>query len=196
MYRLPTEGWNPGSIFDLTANESMFNRARLKKHLLTGLVYLVIFIVLSQGISWWKSRDAQTGNLSGFDVGLMDGSRFAVSEFSGKPVLLYFWATWCPICDLQKGSVQSISQDYPVLTIASWSESEEEVNRYMQDNGLTFPVMLDDDGQLARDFGLKGVPASFILSPAGEIEYVETGYTTELGLRIRLWLTTLVDGPG
>jgi peroxiredoxin len=108
-------------------------------------------------------------------------------------VLFHFWATWCPVCDLQAGSVESIYQDYPVITIASWSESEAEVTKYMQDNELTFPVMLDNSGQLARSFGLKGVPASFILSPSGEIAYVETGYTTETGLRFRLWLSTLTE---
>ena len=169
----------------------MFKRTRVKKFLLTGLIYLVSFVVLAQVISWWKSRDAFSGNLSEFNVELIDGSRFMISEFSGEPVLFHFWATWCPICDLQKGSVESIAEDYPVVSIASWSEGEEEVKRYMQQNGLTFPVMLDDSGQLARSFGLKGVPASFILSPSGEIKFVESGYSTELGLRFRLWISAL-----
>jgi thiol-disulfide isomerase/thioredoxin len=165
--------------------------SRLKKNIRTVLLYLVILLVLSQAVSWWKSRDALTGNLSEFDVVTMDGSRFAVADHAGKPVLLYFWATWCPICDLQKSSIQSIAQEYPVISIASWSEGQTEVSRYMQENDLTFPVMLDEDGQLAQSFGLKGVPASFILSPDGQINYVETGYTTELGLRFRLWLSGL-----
>ncbi len=167
--------------------------AKARKYFLTGLLYLVIFIVISQGISLWKSRDAQKGNLSGFTVELMDGTRFEISEFSGKPVLLHFWATWCPVCALQEGSVESIAQDYPVVTVASWSEGEAEVKKHMHDKGLTFPVMLDDSGQLARSFGVKGVPASFILSPNGEIAFVETGYTTEVGLRLRLWLSTLIE---
>ena len=166
---------------------------KTRKYLLTGLSYLIIFIVVSQGISWWKSRGAQRGNLSEFNVELLDGARFEISEFSGKPVLLHFWATWCPVCGLQDGSVESIAQDYPVVTIASWSEGEAAVEKHMNDNGLTFPVMLDDSGQLARSFGLKGVPASFILSPKGEIAYVETGYTTEVGLRLRLWLSSLIE---
>jgi len=40
---------------------------------------------------------------------------------------------------------------------------------------------------------LKGVPASFILSPDGEIRFVEASYTTELGLRLRLWLSTFAE---
>lgn len=165
---------------------------KVKQYLSTGLFYLVAIVVISQGINWWKSRDALSGNLSEFNVELIDGSRFMISEFSGEPVLFHFWATWCPVCDLQKGSIESIAKDYPVVSIASWSE-EKEVMNYMQDNGLTFPVMLDENGQLARSFGLKGVPASFILSPSGEISYVETGYTTELGLRFRLWMSGVND---
>jgi len=168
----------------------MFITPRVKKYLLTGLSYLIILFVISQGVSWWKSRDAMTGNLSAFNVELMDGSRFELSQYSGEPVLFHFWATWCPVCDLQKGSVESIAEDFPVVSIASWSEAKE-VNSYMQQNGLTFPVMLDEDGQLARSYGLKGVPASFILSPSGEIRFVESGYTTELGLRLRLWISAL-----
>jgi len=162
-----------------------------KNRWLSWLVYIVLFLVVMQGASWWKSRDTQSGNLSEFSGELMNGTAFTIAEFSGKPVLFHFWATWCPICDLEKNSIESISQDYPVVSIASWSEGKTEVKAYMLENQLTFPVMLDDSGALAQSFGLKGVPASFILSPDGEITFVETGYSTELGLRLRLWLSTL-----
>lgn len=166
---------------------------RVKKYVLPGLFYLLVLILLSQGISWWKSRDAMSGNLSDFTVTLIDGKQFKISDISDKPVLIHFWATWCPVCDLQKNSVESIAEDYRVVTVASWSEGKEPVKSYMQENDLTFPVMLDDSGQLAGAFGLKGVPTSFILSPGGEIKYVETGYTSEPGLRIRLWLSDFIE---
>ena len=78
-----------------------------------------------------------------------------------------------------------------MISIASWSEGETEVKAYMQNNQLTFPVMLDTSGKLAQSFGLKGVPTSFILDPNGEITFVESGYSTEAGLRLRLWISTL-----
>ena len=155
------------------------------------LVYILLFLVVMQAANWWKTQDAASGNLSEFSVELINGSSFTISEFAGEPVLLHFWATWCPICDLEKGTIQSISQDYRVISIASWSEGETEVKTYMQDNQLTFPVMLDTSGELAQSFGVKGVPASFILDTNGEIAFVESGYSTELGLRLRLWLSDL-----
>lgn len=144
-----------------------------------------------QAANWWKTRDAASGNLSEFTSELMDGSAFTISEFAGEPVLFHFWATWCPICELENDTIQSISQDYRVISIASWSEGEAEVKAYMRNNQLTFPVVLDTSGKLAHSFGLKGVPTSFILDTNGDITFVETGYSTESGLRLRLWLSTL-----
>ena len=158
---------------------------------LSWLIYIVIFIVVVQGVNLWKTRNAQSGNLSEFDGVFIDGSSFTVAGYSGKPVLIHFWATWCPICDLEKNSIESISNDYPVISIASWSEGESAVDAYMIENNLTFPVMLDNEGTLAQGFGVKGVPTSFILAPDGEISFVETGYSTEIGLRLRLWFSTL-----
>lgn len=166
--------------------------SKTKSSWVSWLIYILFFIVVMQSVNWWKTRDTQSGNLSEFSGELLDGTRFKIAAFSGEPVLFHFWATWCPICDLEKSSIESVSHDYPVISIASWSEGETAVKAYMQENQLTFPVMLDDSGELAQSFGLKGVPASFILSPNGEIKFVETGYTSELGLRLRLWLSTLL----
>ena len=165
--------------------------SQTKNRWISWLVYIILFLVVMSGANWWKTRDAPSGSLSEFSGELMDGTTFTIAELASKPVLFHFWATWCPICDLEKGSIQSISEDYPVISIASWSEGETAVRSYMLENRLTFPVVLDNGGELAQKFGLKGVPASFILDPNGEIKFVETGYSTELGLRFRLWLSTL-----
>ncbi len=166
-------------------------KSKTKSRWFSWLIYIVLFLVVMQAVNWWKTRDTPGGNLSEFSAELMDGSTFTIAEFAGKPVLFHFWATWCPICDLQKGSLQSISEDHSMISIASWSGTETEVKSYMLENQLTFPVALDNSGELAQQFGLKGVPVSFILDPSGEIKFVETGYSTEIGLRIRLWLSTL-----
>ena len=160
-----------------------------QKHWYSWLIYILLFVVVMQAANWWKTRDVTSGNLSEFTGELLDGSAFTIAEFAGEPILLHFWATWCPICELENNTIQSISQDYRVISIASWSEGESEVKAYMQKNQLTFPVMLDSSGELAQSFGLKGVPTSFIVDPNGEISFVETGYSTELGLRLRLWLS-------
>ena len=77
-----------------------------KKHWRSWLLYLLFFLVIMQAVNWWKTRDAVSGNLSNFTGELMDGTAFTISEFAGKPVLFHFWATWCPICELENGTLQ------------------------------------------------------------------------------------------
>ena len=57
----------------------------------------------------------------------------------------------------------------------------------MQKEGLNFTVIADEYGEIAKQWSVKGVPASFIIAADGNIRFVEVGYTTELGLRARLW---------
>ena len=103
-------------------------------------------------------------------------------------MLVHFWASWCPVCELEQDSIQSISNDYPVISVAMQSGNDLEVTAYMEENKLSFPTIVDEHGILAKQFGVRGVPTSFILSPGGKIAFSEIGYTTEIGLRTRLWL--------
>lgn len=63
--------------------------------------------------------------------------------------------------------------------------------RYMQEQGIAFPVLTDRDGALSRAWGVHAVPASFIIAPDGQIRFIEVGFTTGIGLRLRLWLAGL-----
>ncbi len=58
----------------------------------------------------------------------------------------------------------------------------------MREQGIEFPVLNDADGSLSNAWGVHAVPASFIIAPDGKIRFVEVGYTTAWGIRLRLWL--------
>ena len=108
---------------------------------------------------------------------------------------MHFWASWCPICRAEQGSIEALARDYPAVTVAMQSGSDEEVARYMQKEALGLPVLNDPEGMLAAQWGVRGVPASFIVDGAGQIRFVEVGYTTEIGLRLRLWLARAWTPP-
>ena len=167
--------------------KTMSIRVKTRKYLLTGLSYFILFIVVSQGISWWRSSGAATGNLSRFNVELLDGARFEISAFSGKPVLLHFWASWCPVCALQQASIDRIARDHAVLTVALDDAGAQEIREWMRSRGVAYPVLHDAQGRIAGRFGVRGVPTSVVIDAHGEIRFVEVGYTTETGLRLRLW---------
>jgi thiol-disulfide isomerase/thioredoxin len=105
-----------------------------------------------------------------------------------RPVLVHFWAEWCPICRLEQDSIDALAQDYRVISIATRSGDAAAVRAFMRREGLRFPVLLDEDGAIARAWGVGGVPASFVIDPAGQVAHAMVGYTSGMGFRIRLWL--------
>ena len=105
-----------------------------------------------------------------------------------SPVLIYFFAEWCPICKVQHSVIENINEDYQVIGVAMQSGSLDIVKKYVNDNGITFNVVNDESGTISSDFGVNGVPASFIVDSQGIIQYSTRGYATEAGLRSRLWL--------
>ena len=119
---------------------------------------------------------------------LIDGSQMSLGDYRGKPLLIHFWATWCPICRAEESNIVVLARDHQVLTVAMQSGGTAEVAAYLNKHELQFPVMVDESGRIARRFGVLAVPASFIVDANGRIRFVEVGYTTEIGLRVRLWL--------
>ena len=71
------------------------------------------------------------------------------------------------------------------------SGNEDEIRKYMQEKQLDYQVVADEDGEIASRWSVTGVPSSFILTPDGKINFVEVGYTSEIGLRTRLWWSGL-----
>ena len=111
------------------------------------------------------------------------GQPYTLPAHPARPVLVHFWATWCPICRAEQGSIAAIAHDYPdVITIAMQSGKPEEVAGYLRAQGVDFPVVNDASGNLSNAWGVHAVPASFIIAPDGQIRFVEVGYTTGLGI--------------
>lgn len=140
------------------------------------------------GIRAWQHRDAPSGPAPAMTGTLVDGGAPAsLAALRGRPVMVHFWATWCSVCNAERGSVDSVAKDYAVLGVAADSGDAEQVRAWMRQSGVAFPTVLDD-GALARAFGVKAFPTSFFVDKEGTIRFVETGYTTELGMRARLAL--------
>jgi len=151
--------------------------------------HLLLLIALIAGIRAWQQRDMAIGNAPPLQGLLLDGSAYVLPARPGQPVLVHFWATWCPICRAEQDSIATIAQDRPnTITVAMQSGSNAEIARHVAEQGLHFPVLNDNDGRISSVWGVHAVPASFIITPDGQIRFIEVGYTTALGLRFRLWL--------
>ena len=160
---------------------------KLRKRYKYVLEILVVIAVVV-GIQQYQKRHLVEGTAPAYVAEMLTGGYFDSRDIAGKPYLLHFWATWCPVCDLEKSSIQSLSKDYRVISVAMQSGDRQEVNKYMQEHSLDFITLLDEQGQLASRFGVRGVPTSLVIDRQGNIVFSEVGYTTGLGLRLRLWL--------
>jgi thiol-disulfide isomerase/thioredoxin len=152
-------------------------------------VNVLLFVIIVAGIRIWQQRDIVTGAAPALQGMTLAGQPYTLPAHPGKPILVHFWATWCPICRAEQGSIAAIAHDHAdVITVAMQSGSTEEVSRHMREQGIDFPVVSDQAGVISSAWGVHAVPASFIIAPDGRIRFVEVGYTTGIGLRLRLWL--------
>ena len=147
-----------------------------------GLVLLVLLAV-----QWWQARDLANAAAPPLAGILADGEPYQLVSGEG-PTLVHFWAEWCPICRLEQGSIDRIATDHRVITVATTSGTADEVRAFLQAEGLGFSTLMDEGGDVARTWGVSGVPATFIVDSTGMITSATQGYSTEFGLRLRLWL--------
>ena len=105
--------------------------------------------------------------------------------------MLHFWATWCGVCKAEQHNVVALARDHRVIAVASSSGTPEAVQTYARQSGFDVPIAIDPNGALARKFGVGAFPTSFFIDADGQITAVETGYTTELGMRLRMWWAAL-----
>ncbi|MGE0081599.1 MAG: protein disulfide oxidoreductase [Thiohalomonadaceae bacterium] len=139
-------------------------------------------------VGFWQVRDLASGMALPLAGAGLHGEPLDLAHWRGRPVVVHFWATWCPVCSLEDETIAAVAADHPVLTVAMQSGGAHEVAAHMRENGLEFPVLNDPDGALAARYGVRAVPTTFIIDGAGRIRFREVGYTTGPGLRLRLWL--------
>ena len=128
-----------------------------------------------------------------FSLSTLDGEEFALSEFRGRAILVNFWATWCPPCRSEMPAMQQVYMDYGtdefvILAINStYQDQSDKVEAFINEGGLTFPVLLDITGEVSNRYQVHSMPTSFFIDPEGVInEIVIGGPMSEALLRTRV----------
>ena len=104
----------------------------------------------------------------------VDGGRASLADLRGRWVVVNFFATWCIPCRTEHPELVRFSEahkatgDARVLAVV-YSDSSPAVREYRAANGGDWPMLTDPDGRIALDFGVAGVPESFLVSPDGII---------------------------
>lgn len=120
-----------------------------------------------------RAPDFTVQNLDGEDVDIK------LSDFRGKIVMINFWATWCIPCTQEMPHIQAVFEDWTredltIIAIASnTSENIDTVNEFIEDEGYTFPVFYDSEGQAKSLYSIQGWPTTFFIDAEGIIRYIQ-----------------------
>ena len=108
------------------------------------------------------------------------GEAVILSAFTGQPVLVHFWAIWCTYCEEEFVELQSIYETYQadglVILAIDYEDRRSEVVAYGIDHALTFPLLLDEDGDVTDyTYRVNGFPTTFFILPDGIIASIKIG---------------------
>ncbi len=124
---------------------------------------------------------AMTGFLApDFTLTALDGSTVQLSSLRGKPVIVNFWATWCPPCRAEMPELEEVWQKYKrgdlMLLGVNQGENAATVNRFKQQIvDFSFPVLLDTRREVGSLYGVRAMPTTFFIDAAGRIQDVKVG---------------------
>lgn len=150
--------------------------------------YLLFAIALSAAMDWYRSQDIPLESAPALVSNGPTGEKIDVIALSyEKPVVVYFWATWCSICKFVSPTVDWVSDYYPVVAVSGASGSDARVEAFMKAHDYQFTNVNDERSQWFRRWGITVTPTLFIVRD-GQIKSVTTGITTPPGLLARLWL--------
>lgn len=141
--------------------------------------------------------EAASGVLPAIDFTLTDqyGNEHTLSDYKGKTVFLNFWATWCHWCVTEMDDIQMLYDEYKeagddsvvILGIAApdyGSEvSQEEITAFLEENGYSYPVLMDDGGNVFTSYGVYSYPTTFMFNADGNVFGYAPGMLTEEMMR-------------
>lgn len=147
----------------------------------------------SQDQTGGDSASGKEDRVEAPDFTLVDqfGETHTLSDYKGKVVFLNFWATWCGPCREEMPDIQKIyeehggnTEDLIILGVANPKTEEnpnngdgtvEEVSKFMEDNGYTYPVAMDTTGDVLRDYYISAFPTTFMIDREGKVIGYATG---------------------
>lgn len=165
-----------------------------------GVVALVALM------SWALSNRTSVTGLSGitrvdkpapeFTLDLMDGGQVTMSQLSGRPVVLNFWASWCAPCRDEAAGLERTWRAYEergVMFVGiDIQDSEADARIYLNEFDVTYPNGRDVDGRITVEYGVVGLPVTFFVSKDGLIERRWVGAVPET--RLLDWTESLAQG--
>ena len=162
--------------------------------LILGFVWIFVSADKSGASTAGKIPAPQQGFLApDFELKTPKGENVKLSDLRGQAVLVNLWATWCPPCRAEMETIEKIYREYKnerftVLAVnMTYQDEPLNVMPFVNEHGLTFPILLDETGEMAKAYQLKSLPSSYFINRQGIIiEIVIGGPMSEALLRTRM----------
>ncbi|MEZ8629353.1 protein disulfide oxidoreductase [Vibrio lentus] len=186
--KTPNNEQKPSSAED-NAVKAETKKPRCLKKWGKELVSMILIVgVVSFAMDFYHSRSMPQGDAIPIVGQSIQGEDIDVIELSksGKPVIVYFWATWCSACKLVSPTVNSFSDSHQVVSVALSSGPDERVQHFLDAKEYDFPVINDLSGSISRSWGVNVTP-SIVIIKDGKISSIATGVTSPIGLWLRTY---------
>lgn len=151
--------------------------------ILVASLILVVLVAACSESGAAAPQGVNTGNVArDFTLETVEGNSISLKDYRGQVVLINFWATWCPPCraeipDLQSTYLERREDGFVVLGV-NVEESRAVVQQFMDEVEMTYPVLLDEGGEVLQTYRANGLPMSVIVDPEGVIQVRHVGYLT------------------
>ncbi|MCM8791697.1 MAG: TlpA family protein disulfide reductase [Candidatus Omnitrophica bacterium] len=138
------------------------------KKIICAFIFLLILSAFLNAQSLYKE-------VMNFALDSLEGKKVELSDFKNKPLLLFFWTIRCPHC---RRALFLLNQIYPELEDSNIEilginieESADKIKRFLKDYPLTFKILLDSDGKVARIYRVIGVPTYILIDKEGKVKF-------------------------
>jgi peroxiredoxin len=125
----------------------------------------------------------QGGTATDFTLASLAGTDISLADYAGEVVVVNFWATWCPPCRAEMPALNRFYEAHRhegfVILAVNEQEDVETVRPFIEQNGFSFPVLLDTQGRVAQQYSTRSFPTTFIIDRDGMIQHVQTGEISE-----------------
>ncbi|HLF90047.1 MAG TPA: prolipoprotein diacylglyceryl transferase family protein [Anaerolineales bacterium] len=165
--------------------ESFFTTQRYRLMAITILVIGALWIGASAAPPGETTKEKISAPRTGFTapdftLSTPDGEVFTLSKLRGRTVIVNLWASWCGPCRAEMPALQRVHEAYKdaglvILAVnATNQDSKTAALAFATEHGLTFPILLDLDGQVSQQYELRALPSTYFIRPNGIIEEVVT----------------------
>ncbi len=116
-----------------------------------------------------------------FTLDLLGDGQLTLSDLRGKAVMVNLWASWCPPCRAEMPAIEKVYQAFQAQGLVvlgvntTFQDSESDVAAFVEEFGLTFPILLDHEGGVSRRYQMRGLPSTFFIDRQGIIRTVVIG---------------------